>query len=67
MIEIVLYYIGIGFLMNLVPALFVFYKGQEKGYVMIPHPMIFFMTIFSWPLTLWNYIERFTGKKKDEE
>jgi len=64
--EIVLYYLGIGFLMNLVPALLLFYKGMGRGYVMLPHPMIFFLTVFSWPMTLWMYIERFTkGNKND--
>jgi len=62
MLEFITYYIVIGFVLNLALALFYFYRGTDEGYMVLPHPTIFFLTIFSWPKTLWDIITGFTRK-----
>lgn len=62
--EYIYFYVAIGFVLNLALSLLNFYRASGDGYVMLPHPMIFFLTIFSWPKTLWDLIASFG---KDEE
>lgn len=64
MLEFVQFYIVIGFLINLISGLWIFYRGKDDGYFLVPEPMIFFLTIFSWPKTLWDMIAN-TGKDDD--
>lgn len=64
MVDFILYYVGIGFVFNLALALFYFYRGTDEGYMVLPHPTIFFLTIFSWPKTLWDIISNLTSKEK---
>jgi hypothetical protein len=64
MTDFILFYIGIGFVLNLAFALFYFYRGSDEGYTVLPHPTIFFLTIFSWPKTLWDLIAQITSKEK---
>lgn len=63
MLDFILFYIAVGFVINLAQSLFLFYKGGEDGYIILPHPMIFFLTIFSWPITLWELVKTF-GRKE---
>lgn len=68
MIEYIIYYVAIGFVLNTFLALMVFYKNEKEGYVAIPHMPIYFLTIFSWPITLWHLIGDFNQKDdKDAE
>lgn len=62
--DFVYFYLAIGLLLNVGLSLTNFYRASDRGYVVLPHPMIFFLTIFSWPKTLWDLIASFG---KDEE
>ena len=61
-----LYYVFIGFVLNTGLALFNFYSGQSRGYIIIPHPFIYFLTIFAWPKVLWDLIAQLTSKDDDD-
>lgn len=63
--DFVYFYLAIGLLLNVVLSLINFYRASEAGYVILPHPMIFFLTIFSWPKTLWDLIASY-GKDVDD-
>lgn len=64
MLDIIVYYLFIGLIFNVALALHSFYRANDEGYVIVPHAMIFFLTIFSWPYTLWGMIASF-GKESD--
>lgn len=66
MLDFILFYIIVGFVLNTSLALFNFYRNMGEGYIVIPHPFVYFLTIFSWPQTLWDVIAGF-GKKDDED
>lgn len=52
----ILYYVVVGFVLNTGLALWNFYVASEGGYVILPHPFIYFLTMFAWPKTLWDII-----------
>lgn len=68
MLDFYIYYILIGFHLNLIVSLFIFYRADmEGGYVALPHPVIFFITIFTWPYTLFGLISNLFSKDEDDE
>jgi hypothetical protein len=62
-----LYYLVIGFHLNVILSLLNFHRGIGEGYIVLPHPMIFFLTIFTWPKTLWDVIANFGKDDEDDD
>jgi xanthine/uracil permease len=58
------FYIGVGFVLNTALSLINFYRASKEGYIVLPHPMIYFLTIFSWPKTLYDLVVSF-GKDNE--
>lgn len=58
--EYFIYYMGVGLIINWLVALFALYTDDE-GLVEID-AMNFFLTIPTWPLTLWNIISNLSER-----
>jgi hypothetical protein len=67
MLDFIIFYIGVGFVLNTALALFNFYRNVDSGYIVVPHPFVWFLTIFSWPKTLWDVIANLTNKDEDKD
>lgn len=67
MIDFILFYIAIGLFFNVGVALYTYYSNVGKGYIVVPHPFIWFLTIFSWPKSLWDLIDGLGKKEEDED
>ncbi len=63
--DFVYFYVAIGFVLNTAIALWNYYAGRARGYIVIMDPFLYFLTIFSWPKTLFDLIAQF-GKKDDD-
>jgi hypothetical protein len=50
--------------LNTALSLINFYRASKEGYIVLPHPMIYFLTIFSWPKTLYDLVVSF-GKDNE--
>lgn len=66
MVDFILFYCFVGFVLNTALTLRAFYGGADKGYVILPEPFIYFITMFSWPKTLWDIIASF-GKDEEDD
>lgn len=60
--DYILYYVFIGFILNTGLALWNFYNASEEGYIILPHPFVYFLTIFAWPKTLWDLVASFNSR-----
>lgn len=67
MLDFILFYIIVGFVYNTSLALFNFYRNMKEGYIVIPHPFVYFLTIFSWPKTLWDMIASLSKEHDEDE
>lgn len=67
MLDFVIFYVFVGFVLNTGLSLYNLYRGQTQGYVLLPEPFIYFLTIFSWPKTLWDLIASFNRKDETDE
>lgn len=66
MLDFIIFYSLVGFFLNTGIVLFNLYFPEEKGYVRLPEPFIWFVTIFSWPYTLYQMICSF-GKERNDD